>query len=82
MRDLGINNSGVDLEVALEVLGEKRQKIMRMMYAERNSDAPSSSMLKFCTAMLAAIDDFQDNLRPEEVGAISKILDKSNFPIQ
>lgn len=79
MLDLGINNSAVAFEVALEALGQQRQKFMQAIAGEKQKPTPSAPLIRYCEQRLEAIDDLQDNLSPDDMDTVRRILD--NAPI-
>ena len=81
MVDLGINSAGVSYEVALEVLGQKRQPIMHAMYGERAKPNPSAAYVGFCKNLLSAIDNLQMNLQPADAELINTIMNSKDFPL-
>lgn len=78
MLDLGINSESISYEVALEVLGQGRQPFMQAIHDEQRKDAPSQALIAFCRARLAAIDELQENLQPEDRATIERILSKDD----
>lgn len=74
MKDLGINSDSINYEVALEVLGQSRQPLMKDIQDERAKSEPCEAYVRYCEARLRAIDDLQDDLMPEDKETIEKIL--------
>lgn len=74
--NLGINSESIGYEVALEVLGQKRQPLMNAIHEERQKAAPSESFIRYCEACLKAIDELQDSLMPNDKTTIERILNK------
>jgi len=76
MVNLGISDPGINYEVALEALGQGRQPLMVAIGEEKAKATPSAAFIKFCEMRLAAIDELQDELRPDDISTIAKILQK------
>ena len=81
MLDLGINSASISYEVALEVLGQKRQPVMQAMYEERAKENPSKAYIDFCQGILASIDSLQENLKPSDTETIDSIVSRKGFPL-
>lgn len=81
MLDLGINSESIGYEVALEVLGQKRQPVMQAMYEERAKANPSKAYIDFCQGILASIDSLQDSLKPSDTETIDNIVSRKGFPL-
>lgn len=79
MLDLGINSSSISYEVALEVLGQRRQPFMQAIHDERKKKVPSEAFIRYCESRLAALDELQDDLLPGDMDTIERILDKSDI---
>jgi hypothetical protein len=78
MNDLGINDSSINYEVALEVLGQELQPFIQAIEDEKKKPNPSSTLIQYYEGRISAIDDLQENLRPTDTEIIDRILDKSN----
>lgn len=76
--DLGVNSASIQYEVALEILGQERQPLMAAIREEKGKSEPSAQMIQYFEMRLTALDELQDNLRVEDLGAIEQILDPSN----
>lgn len=76
--DLGINGGAIQYEVALEILGQERQPFMAALRAERAKAEPSSALVRYYEARLAALDELQDSLRTSDTVAVVQILDPKN----
>jgi len=79
MLDLGINNDSISYEVALEILGQSRQPFMQAIYEERKKSVPSQAYIRYCEMRLAAIDELQDELQPDDISTIERILTKGDL---
>lgn len=77
-----INQNSIKYEVAIEALGDKRQKIMQMIEAEKKASSSSEPLINFGNALLLALDDLQSYIKPEHLNAIEQILNKENFPLK
>ncbi len=76
MLNLGINSDSISYEVALEVLGQNRQPFMQAIYDERQKPAPSQVFIRYCENRLAALDELQEALQPNDMATIERILNK------
>lgn len=76
MLNLGLNNQSIAFEVALEVLGQARQPYMQAIIEEQAKACPSTALVDYCQARLAALDRLQDELTPNDVETVRRILDK------
>ena len=74
--NFGINSDSIGYEVALEVLGQKRQPYMNALHEERLKSVPSQSFIRYCEACLKAIDELQDALMPNDKTTIERILNQ------
>ena len=72
---LGINNDSVQYEVALEILGQELQPLIRTIGEEKEKASPSAALIKYCEMRQAAINELQHSLRVEDRGTIERILD-------
>ena len=72
--NLGVNSAGISYEVALEVLGQSRQPLMAAIREERAKARPSQTLIRYCESRLAAIDEIQDELAPDDRDTIERIL--------
>ena len=72
---LGINNDSVQYEVALEILGQELQPLIRTIGEEKEKASPSAALIKYCEMRQAAINELQHTLRVEDRGTIERILD-------
>jgi hypothetical protein len=50
LADLGINNDSIHYEVALEVLGQKKQPFIRAIAEEKEKPNPSAELIAYCKA--------------------------------
>lgn len=84
MLNFGINDTGINYEVALEVLGQSRQPFMQAIHEERQKPTPSQVFIRYCESRLAALDELQDSLQPTDVATIERILTKGEpaFKVQ
>ena len=73
--NLGINNDGIQYEVALEILGQERQPLMAAIRLEKEKAQPSAAFVRYCEMRLAAL---RTNLRSTDRGTIGQILDPEN----
>lgn len=73
---LGINGDSIRYEVALEILGQERQPFMQALREEGAQETPCHALIQFFEARLRALDDLQAALRPTDLGAIEKVLEK------
>jgi hypothetical protein len=76
--DLGINSDAIKYEVALEVLGQSLQPFARAIEVERSKAQPSAEFIRYCEMRMKAIDELQDELKPEDRATIDAILDPKN----
>jgi len=76
--NLGINNDGIQYEVALEILGQERQPLMAAIRLEKEKAQPSAAFVRYCEMRLAALDELQTNLRSTDRDTIGQILDPEN----
>lgn len=76
--DLGVNSDSIKFEVALETLGQERQPLMAAISQERAKASPSTVLIRFYEARMAALDELQDALRSEDLSAVGQILDPLN----
>ncbi|MCL2658433.1 MAG: antitoxin [Betaproteobacteria bacterium] len=67
--------TGIQYEVALDVLGESKQPIMSAIVDERRKAAPSQAFIRYCEMRLDALDELQDNLEPTDTDTVQRILD-------
>ena len=72
--DLGLNSASVSYEVALDVLGASRQPFTTALGQERAKAKPSQPFIRYCEARLAAIDELQDDLAPDDLDTIAQVL--------
>ncbi len=78
LADLGINNDSIHYEVALEVLGQKKQPFIRAIAEEKEKPNPSAELIAYCKARKHALSMLQDDLRLDDKDTIEAILDKEN----
>lgn len=64
----------IGFEVALEVLGGNLQPYIRALADERKKPCPSQPFIKYCDACMKAISDLQDELMPNDLETIKRIL--------
>ena len=76
IENLGINSESIGYEVAIEVLGQKRQPYMNAIHEERQKKVPAESFIRYCEACLKAIDELQDSLMPSDKTTIERILNQ------
>lgn len=72
---LGINNDSIQYEVALEILGQELQPLIRTIGEEKGKASPSAALIKYCEMRQAAINELQHSLRVEDRDTIERILD-------
>jgi hypothetical protein len=73
---LGIDDVGINYEVALEILGQGRQPFMQAIHEERQKSAPSQAFIRYCESRLSALDELQDSLQPTDLATVGRILTK------
>jgi hypothetical protein len=78
LANLGLNDASINYEVALEVLGQKKQPFIRAINAEKVKPNPSAPLIAYCEARNKAISGLQRELSAGDVGTINAILDKDN----
>ncbi len=78
LANLGMNNDSINYEVALEVLGQKKQPFIRAIAEEMEKPNPSAELVAYCKARKHALSMLQDDLRLEDKATINAILDKEN----
>jgi hypothetical protein len=76
--DLGINSESIQYEVALEVLGQDFQPLMRAIALENEKPNPSIACLNYLNARLNALKELQSDLMANDKDIIESILDKTN----
>jgi hypothetical protein len=76
MLNFGINDAGINYEVALEILGQSRQPFMQAIHEERQKPEPEQVFIRYCEGRLRAIDELQDDLRPRDIGTIRRIFER------
>lgn len=76
MVNLGINSPSIAYEVAIELLGQRRQPLMAAVDHENAQTAPSAALVRYYRARLAALDALQDELQPNDQAAIERIVDQ------
>ncbi|MCD8459803.1 antitoxin (plasmid) [Xylella taiwanensis] len=81
MLDLGINSGSISYEVALEVLGQRRQPFMQAIYEEKQKPVPSQAFIRYCENRLAALDELQETLQPTDLTTIERIITKGESDI-
>ena len=78
LRNLGINSDGIHWEVALDVLGDSRQPLMRAITEEKKKAVPSQPFLTYCKMRLDAIDELQHELHPTDMSTVERIVTPGN----
>ena len=76
MLNFGINDAGINYEVALEVLGQSLQPFMQAIYEENQKTKPSKPFIQYCQDRMAALSELQNELTPNDLDTIERILSK------
>lgn len=76
MLNFGLNDAGINYEVALEVLGQSLQPFMQAIYEEKQKPTPSQAFIRYCEDRMAALSELQSELHPSDLDTIKRILSK------
>lgn len=76
MLNFGLNDAGINYEVALEVLGQSLQPFMQAIYEEKQKPTPSQAFIRYCEDRMAALSELQSELHPCDLDTIKRILSK------
>jgi hypothetical protein len=68
---------GINYEVALEVLGQSLQPMLRAIEDERKKAKPSEAYIQYCRALIAAVGDLQEELEPSDTDTVQRIFDNT-----
>ena len=76
MLNFGLNDAGINYEVALELLGQSLQPFMQAIYEEKQKPTPSQAFIRYCEDRMAALSELQSELHPSDLDTIKRILSK------
>jgi hypothetical protein len=72
--NLGLNDESIKYEVALDVIGSKKQPFVQARYDEEKKENPSQILIDYYTNRLRALDDLREELDPNDKEIIYKLL--------